>query len=99
ARIMLVEAGPRLLAGFSPRVSDYAKRSLEKLGVEVLLGNAVEAIEPNRVVIAAEGIPVGLTVWAAGVSASPLTGHLGVERDRMGRVEVAPTLQVIGCPD
>lgn len=98
-RIMLVEAGPRLLAGFSPKVSDYAKRALERLGVEVSLGKAVEKIMADHVVIAGESIPAGLTVWAAGVSASPLTANLGVERDRMGRVEVAPTLQVIGCPD
>ena len=98
-RIILIEAGDRLLASFAPELSDYAQRGLQKLGVEVVIGKRVEAIESRQISIAGEVIPVGLTLWAAGVAASPLPAQLGVELDRGGRVKVQPNLQVTGCPD
>jgi NADH:ubiquinone reductase (H+-translocating) len=97
-RIMLVEAGDRVLGSFAPALSDYARRGLERLGVEILTNKRVEAIEPHQITIAGEVIPVGLTLWAAGVSASPLAAQLGVEVDRGGRVKVGPNLEVVGCP-
>jgi NADH dehydrogenase len=98
-RIILVEAGDRLLGTFSPELSEYAQRGLEKLGVEVIKGKRVDAIGAQHISVDGETIPVGLTVWAAGVAASPLAAQLGVECDRAGRVAVGRTLEVIGCPD
>lgn len=98
-RIVLIEAGDRLLGGFAPELSKYARHRLEKLGVEVMTGKRVEAIEAHKIFVEGEVIPVGLTLWAAGVSASPLAAQLDVEVDRDGRVKVTPTLEVVGCPD
>lgn len=94
-RILLVEAGERLLPGFAPKLSEYASGRLEKLGVEVVTAKRVDEIEADRIAVAGNVIPVGLTLWAAGVSASPLAAQLGVELDRGGRVKVMPDLQVI----
>lgn len=98
-RILLIEAEDRLLSGFADELSDYARERLETLGVEVLLGNRVEAIERQRITIDGDTIPVGLTIWAAGVGASSLPAELGVELDRGGRIRVEPDLQVTGCSD
>lgn len=98
-RILLVEAADRLLAGFSDELSNYARRGLERLKVEVVLGKAVEAIEPGLIKVGGEMIPVGLTIWAAGVKASELPARLGVPLDKQGRVRVDQNLQVSGCHD
>jgi len=95
-RILLVEAGDRILGSFVPELSEYAQRGLEKLGVEVVTGKRVDAIG-DQISIEGDVIPVGLTLWAAGVAASPLAGDLGVDRDRGGRVAVDGNLQVVGC--
>jgi NADH:ubiquinone reductase (H+-translocating) len=94
-RITLVEAGPRLLSGFSDDISAYAKARLERLGVHVRTGEAVEDVGPTSVSIAGKEIPVGLVIWAAGVAASPLARQLG-ETDRAGRIAVDETLAVRG---
>ena len=100
ARIVLIEAGPRILAHLPPKLSASAQRQLEKLGVEVRTGTKVKNITQGRVelendqVIEAENI-----IWAAGVSASPLTKKLGVELDRAGRVKVNPDLSPPGHPE
>ena len=100
ARIVLIEAGPRLLAHLPSKLSANAQRQLEKLGVQVRTGTKVKAITRGRVelendqVIETENI-----IWAAGVSASPLTQKLGVELDRAGRVKVAPDLSLPGHPE
>jgi len=96
ARILLVEAGPRLLGSFPEPLSDYARRTLERLGVTVMTGQAVERIEPEGVTIAGRFIPAGTMVWGAGVQASPAGKWLGVETDRAGRIKVAADLSVIG---
>lgn len=98
ARITLVEAGPRLLSGFSERMSAYAAARLSRLGVTVRTAQAVEAIGPGSITIGGDCRPVGVVIWAAGVSASPLARDLG-ETDRAGRIAVAPTLQVRGHAD
>jgi NADH dehydrogenase len=99
ARIILVEAAPRLLTPFDPSLSDAAKRSLEQLGVEVRLGAAVTALDAEGVSIGADRIEARTIVWAAGVVASPAGHWLGAETDRAGRVKVAPDLSVPGHPD
>jgi NADH dehydrogenase len=96
AQIVLVEAGPRLLGGFSEDLSAYARDRLERLGVRVRTSEAVEHVGPTKITVAGQDVPVGLVIWAAGVSASPLGRQLGVETDRAGRVPVEPTLQVRG---
>lgn len=96
ASIVLVEAGPRLLGGFSEDLSAYARARLERLGVTVRTGQAVEHVGPTKITVSGRDMPVGLVIWAAGVSASPLGRQLGVETDRAGRVPVEPTLEVRG---
>ncbi len=99
ARIILVEAAPRLLTPFEPSLSQAAKTSLEQLGVEVRLGTAVTGLDEAGVSIGAERIEARTVVWAAGVIASPAGQWLGAETDRAGRVKVAADLSVPGHPD
>ena len=96
ARILLVEAGPRLLPAFAPTLSDYAKRALERLGVTVITGQAVTDIKPGAVTIGGKVEKAGCIIWGAGVRASPVAGWLGVAADRTGRVSVAPDMAVRG---
>jgi NADH dehydrogenase len=99
ARIILVEAAPRLLTPFDPSLSEAAKASLEQLGVEVRLGAPVTALDAEGVSIGAERIEARTVVWAAGVMASPAGHWLGAETDRAGRVKVGPDLTLPGHPD
>ena len=99
ARIVLIEAGPRLLSGFPQTLSDYAKTALERLGVTVVLGEAVEAIDAAGVTVAGRRIDAGTVIWGAGIKASPAAGWLGVALDRAGRVSLNPDLSVTGAPD
>jgi NADH dehydrogenase len=99
ARIILIEAGPRVLPPFHPSLSAAAQRALEKLGVEVRLGSAVTACDDCGVVLGGERIEARTIVWAAGVMASPAGKWLNVETDRSGRVIVGPDLAVPGHPD
>jgi NADH dehydrogenase len=99
ARVILVEAGPRLLAPFHPDLSEAARRSLEQLGVDVRLGVGVTDCDCTRVLLGGERIETRTIIWAAGVMASPAAEWLGAESDRAGRVKVAPDLSVPGDPD
>ncbi len=99
ARVLLVEAGPRVLPTFDARLSEAALRSLERLGVEIRLGTAVTACDEGGVTLGAERIEAGTLVWAAGVRASPAGRWLGAAMDRAGRVEVGPDLTVPGRPE
>jgi NADH dehydrogenase len=99
ARIILVEAAPRLLTPFDPSLSEAAKRSLEQLGVEVRLDAAVTALDNEGVSVGTDRIEARTVIWGAGVIASPAGLWLGAEADRMGRVKVAPDLSVPGHPD
>ena len=99
ARIILVEAAPRLLTAFDPPLSETAKRSLEQLGVEVRLGAPVTALDAAGVSIGTERIEARTVVWAAGVMASPAGAWLGAQTDRAGRVQVTAELSVPGHPD
>src|SRR5215471_8116635 len=99
ARVILVEAAPRLLTPFDPPLSEAAKRSLEQLGVEVRLGAAVTALDDAGVAIGTERIEARTVIWAAGVMASPAGRWLGAETDRAGRVKVGPDLALPGDAD
>ncbi len=98
-RVILIEAGPRLLANFPEQLSRYTQRSLERLGVEVRLGRAVTHCDAAGVRLGEEAIPAGTIVWAAGVAASPAARWLGIEADRVGRVPVLPDLRAPGQDD
>ena len=99
ARIVLIEAGPRVLAGFAEDLSAYAKQALEQLGVEVELGRAVSSCTMEGVVFGDTTLPARTVVWAAGVQASPAGEWLGVPADRAGRLIVEPDLTVPGHPE
>jgi NADH dehydrogenase len=98
ARILLIEAGDRVLAGFADALSAYTRSALEKLGVEVSLGTAVNNIEEGVVTMGAHHVQARTIVWAAGVRASPAAEWLGVPSDRSGRMFVEPDLSVPGNP-
>ena len=99
ARVILVEAGPRLLPAFPEELSDRARTDLEEIGVEVRLGRKVQRVEPGNVVIDGESVPACTVFWAAGNEASPLGRMLGSPTDRGGRVLVGPDLSVPGHPE
>ncbi|MYZ49071.1 NAD(P)/FAD-dependent oxidoreductase [Propylenella binzhouense] len=94
ARVILLEAGPRILPQFPERLSAYAAERLRRLGVTVRTGSPVEAIEEGIVVAAGERIAAGTIVWGAGVQATSASGWVPAERDRSGRIVVAPDLGV-----
>jgi NADH:ubiquinone reductase (H+-translocating) len=99
-KVVLFEAGDRVLAAYPPKLSAAAKRSLEKRHVEVRLNTRVTAIDRSGVTTS-DGQKIGArtVLWAAGVQASPLGASLGATRDRAGRIEVAPDLSVPGRPE
>jgi len=99
ARVVLIEAGPRVLSNFPEELSVYAQRSLEKLGVEVALGYAVSECSAEGVVFGDTRLSARTIIWAAGVRASPAAEWLGVAADRAGRLQVAPDLTVPGHRD
>lgn len=99
ARIVLLEAGPHLLASFPPTLRDAARTDLERLGVEVRTGQAVTEVSDGRVAVGGNIIEARTVLWAAGVAASPLGATLDVPLDRAGRVVVQPDLTIPGHPD
>lgn len=99
ARVVLVEAGPRLLSAFPQHISAYAQKVLERRGVEVLTGSPVTDIGPGTVTMEDRTVSAGAIVWAAGVAASAAADWLSADRDRAGRVMVQPNLSVPGHPD
>jgi hypothetical protein len=84
AKIVLVEAGARVLAAFKEPQSAYALRALAKLGVDVRVGAAVTACDAGGVWLGTERLPSATVIWAAGVAASPVAGWLGAPTDRAG---------------
>ena len=99
ARVILVEAGPRLLPAFPADLAEHAREALTKLGVEVQLGRAVEHCDENGIVYGGERLAARTIVWGAGVQASPAAKWLGADKDRAGRVVVAKDLTAPGHPD
>jgi NADH dehydrogenase len=99
ARVLLIEAGPRILPSFAPDLSAYAHRALERLGVEVQVGSAVTSCNSSGVVVGDRSIAADVILWAAGVRASPAAAWLGAPADNAGRVKVAADLSVPGHAD
>jgi NADH dehydrogenase len=99
ARVLLIEAGPRVLGAFDERLSVKARKQLEKLGVEVRTGAPVSEIGDDFLVAGGERIAARTILWAAGVAASPLGRVLGAELDRAGRVRVQADLSLPGHPE
>lgn len=95
-RVVLVEAGPRLLPQMPEQLSNYARRALERLGVEVRLDAAVEAVDAEGVAVAGERLQAETVLWGAGVRAAPAAEWLGVEAAKGGRIPVDSTLAVPG---
>ncbi|GLS41648.1 NADH dehydrogenase [Mesorhizobium tianshanense] len=98
-RVVLIEAGDRILPNFAPKLSDYAKKALERLGVTVELGRPVTRCDAEGVVFGETHLPARTILWAAGVAASPAAEWLGAAADRAGRVLVEPDLTVPGSPE
>ncbi len=100
AQVILIEGAPRILDRVSPAMSASAQRQLEKLGAHVRTGTKVRSITEGRVDLEnGETIRAANIIWAAGVSATPVTKKLGVELDRAGQVKVNPDLSVPGHPE
>lgn len=98
-RVILIEAGPRVLPAFPKDLSLYAQRALEKLGVEVCLEQAVTECTSAGVMRGDERIAAATTIWAAGVQASPAAEWFGIAMDRAGRAMVEADLTVPGYPE
>jgi len=99
ARVVLVEAGDRLLKAFPEQLSAYAKKALEDLGVEVRLRSFVKVEGDRGAAIGDHLIPSATVIWGAGVAVPYVKDWLGVETDRTGRVPVEPDLSVPGRPE
>jgi NADH:ubiquinone reductase (H+-translocating) len=99
ARVVLIEAGPRVLAGFADDLSAYAQASLERIDVEVKLGQAVTECSADGVIYGGNRLDAKTIIWAAGVRASPAAEWLDAPADRAGRLQVEPDLTVPGHPD
>lgn len=99
ARIVLAEAGARLLPAFAPALSDYALQALRQLGVEVRLRQPVAAIDAQGATIGEEKLPAATMMWAAGVRVPAVGRWLGADTDRGGRVTVDAMLALPGHPE
>jgi NADH dehydrogenase len=99
ARVILVEAAPRILATFPEKLAKRAHRALNRLGVEIRTGIPVEQIDADGVILGGQRIASKTVIWSAGVAASPAGKWLGAETDRGGRVRVNPDLTVPGHPN
>jgi NADH:ubiquinone reductase (H+-translocating) len=99
ARIVLVDRGTRPLATFAPELSEAARRHMERLGVEVRLGQGVDSVDEHGVIVAGERIAAKTVIWTAGVTASPAAKWLNAETDHAGRVRIQPDLSIPGHPE
>lgn len=98
-RVVLVEAGPRILSTFDTKLAARAVRDLESLGVQVWTGAAVTDVSAQGVTIGAQRLAAGTVLWAAGVKAADIGATLGVPLDRAGRVRVGADLTIAGHPE
>ncbi|MBL8265058.1 MAG: NAD(P)/FAD-dependent oxidoreductase [Steroidobacter sp.] len=98
-RVILVEAGPRILTSFDDRLAARAMRDLESLGVQIWTGARVTDVTAEGVVVGSEKIASATVLWAAGVRASDLGRTLNVPVDPAGRVITAPDLTIEGHPE
>jgi NADH dehydrogenase len=107
AKILLIEAGPEVLASFAPKLRRYTRRRLQKMGVEVWLNTTAQAMDSGSITVTGPDgerrIPARTKIWAAGVRASPLAAMLavatGADTDRAGRVAVRPDCTLPGHPE
>jgi NADH dehydrogenase len=99
SRIVLIEAGPRILPAFPENLSHYAQTALERVGVEVLTGTKVTGCDADGVSLGDKRIEASTIVWAAGVVASPAAAWIAAAHDRAGRIIVGPDLSVPGWPN
>jgi NADH:ubiquinone reductase (H+-translocating) len=99
ARVILIEAGPRILPSFPESLARRAMRDLEALGVQVWTSSPVTRIDASGVEVGRERIEAATTLWAAGVQASPLGKALGLPADRLGRLLVGPDLALRDHPE
>jgi NADH:ubiquinone reductase (H+-translocating) len=99
ARILLVEAGPRLLPAFPEKLSAYARSALARMGVEVRLETMIEHIDEEGVIARGARIPAATVIWSAGVRATPVGQWLGVATARNGTVRVEPDLSIAELPE
>jgi NADH dehydrogenase len=99
AKVILVEAGPRLLAAFAPELSDRTARDLKQLGVDVRLAQSVRDVDAAGVKIGDEFIPAKSVFWAAGVQATRLELSPEPAMDRAGRIKVEKNLSIPGFPE
>jgi len=99
ARIVLVEAGPRLLPAFPPEQSDYVRGVLGNAGVTVMTDTIVTKCDAGGVELGSQRLPAATVIWAAGVMASPAATWLEAEADRAGRTKVTADLSVPRHPD
>jgi NADH:ubiquinone reductase (H+-translocating) len=99
ARVLLLEYAPRVLPSYPEDLSHSAEKQLQKLGVEVRTGAMVTDITPRSVKVGNEEIPAAVTLWAAGVKASPLGAMLGEKTDKAGRVLVNQYLNLASHPE
>ncbi len=94
-RIILVEAGARILAEFPDRLSDFARRSLERMGIEILVKSPIEQIEEDGVIAGGQHIRAATVIWCAGVKARPVAQWLGLCPAKSGQIEVGAYLNPI----
>jgi NADH dehydrogenase len=99
SRIVLIEAGPRIMPTFPANLSDYVQATLVQKGVEVMTSSRVVGCDPGGVDLADGRIDAATVIWAAGVIASPAARWLDAEHDRAGRVQVGPDLSVSRHPE
>lgn len=99
ARVLLIEAGARLLASFAPELGQRATRDLEELGVQVWTSTRVTQVSADGVQLGSEYLRAGTVLWAAGVQPSSLGKQLGVPLDPIGRVLVEKDLSIPGHPE
>ena len=99
ARVLLLEAGPRLLPSMSEGLSSKAMESLQRLGVEVLLNNPVSEIADDHVVAGGRELSVRTVIWSAGIRGSSLGATLGTPLDKNGKVLVSDDLSIHGHPE
>jgi NADH dehydrogenase len=98
-RIVLIEAGPRILPSFAPELSSRATSELERLGVQLWTNSTVTNINGNGVFVGEEHLAAASVIWAAGVQASPIGAFMFTAQDRSGRVRVHADLSVPGYPE
>jgi NADH:ubiquinone reductase (H+-translocating) len=99
SRIILVEAGMKILPEFSGRLSDFARRALEAMGVDILVGTPIEEVDEKGVTAKGRRIEAATVIWCAGVKASPVADWLRVLPTKSGKIEVGPDLSLPGDAD